>query len=300
MQALSLITDPQCELGHTFDGAPFLDLSAFKKLIKLTWRGIQTAVEFLTLQEFFEERYSSLEELTLEVFSRINKKIFAEDDGSPLYGEDPFVSFVIPYDLDEPQGRFTYLRSDRSCAEISFEENVLPHASDGAPKRFSSLKSLTLIGFTWYQEEIDIWIHALNFAHLKSLTLHFCHDTSHLLEALPRLKAKLQLKKLELVEIYMDFTNDLIQACDALESLYIMHGLGSLPQNFWSTVDTHATTLRRLVVHTRKEGHDTSGLPLQMLNCRWDLSTYADCVGLSHHPKSLVSSHETSLETNKY
>ena len=272
--------------GKRYDAGPLLDLSAFKNLIKLTWRGILLPKEFEILKKFFEERYDKLEDLTLEVFC--------------------WKSADFQWEFDQGY----------SVLEIPFEQYILPHFQDGAPKRFSSLKSLTLIDFGWRTTNIHNWINAFNFAQLESLTLHFCHETKDLLRDLSLLGTPLRLKKLELVDertefFKQHFTNQLIQACEGLESLYIMHCGSDLLPSLWLSIDAQSATLRRLVVHTRvrrrnprpfwwiEASYDDPSLSLQASSKSWIFSENAECVGLMRFHTQLVTFHVIFIIADK-
>ena len=183
-----------------------------------------------------------------------------------------------------------------------FEAHVLSCHDDGTVKWFSSLKSLTLIGFGWNINEgesptrVGNWIEAFNFSKLKSLILHCGNDTGNLLDAVCQMDTPLKLKKLELVQFDQGFTDEILQSFQGLESLYIMHGQEELPPDFRNSVGFRYGSLKRLVAHRKlpypeKDRMDSWLDDTKTLFSQWYLSPDVDRIGLVKGPAFLVTFH---------
>ena len=274
LKSLSLITDSECRLNLRNQFA--LSLAKFTALRSLSWRGIQSENDFLSLQGALMLNSQHLQSLELDLGDwALVEGCFRRSSG---------------LDRDEPRNFLAW--------------DVLKLASGDARMSFPSLQELSLSEVSFHLAASEMAL-AFNFSGLRSLKLNRCLRVRALIEAVLQSGQPTQLTTLELVveSNYLGASDPLIPFLVSFRGLQDLHLLTNdckVNRELWESILHHRATLKQLVYHERplEDGgvHDKLILPWEKaLSSRGDnlgfqlgyvglCCSLSDLVGIQSHP----------------
>ena len=227
LEFLSLITDPECLPPH--DGVHWdrrtIALATFERLRELSWRGLWRPRDVKAVRKFLAARSDVVEVLLLD-----------------------FIDWRTPK-------AWRRRRSAIPAGMIDFATYVLSKQPSGCIIPLVTLQKLSLFGV--YLQVTKELLVALNFMHLKALSLRECQNVPELLRLATSELAELSLLNLELITpdgIQEDEETALTQFLkffEGLEHLRLLIAPTAPSRAYWSSMASHKATLRTLVYHQR-------------------------------------------------
>lgn len=228
IESLSLITDGRC--CYAEDEECPIDISNFRCLRSLSWRGVRNSDDFKTLRACLSVNASHLRELTLDLVDWY-KAVGNWAAAHRTWITDHYSNFFTTDVLEIKAGNLN---------------RIFP---------VLDLLSLSAVSFETAIEEIP---HAMNFAGLSTLKLRHCRLVKELLDGIPSSSQKIRLTSFEVVvdsedvEVPNEFdVGGFLRAFEGLQNLYLMFPDAGDWSSLLGGVLNHETTLKRLVIHGR-------------------------------------------------
>lgn len=223
LESLRLITDASCPFG---DGP--LALDQFKRLKLLSWTGLRTEEDFVSLERVLANRAHHLVELELD-----------------------FLDWKDLEDLWEDELRFD---------DHPFEILLLRIPRNSARCRFPALQRLSLSNLD-LRSATQMMASAFKSPHLRSLALRQCSGWSRFLQCLIGDTGQLHLQSLEvqnysLDDDFDDFDYDemlqtILESLVGVEDLYLSLWNPTRSRLLWDTLQRHTESLKRFIFQVR-------------------------------------------------
>ncbi|RSL50922.1 hypothetical protein CEP54_011695 [Fusarium duplospermum] len=246
LRTLSLITDPTCLEHHAACRDRHIDLSSFRQLRNLTWRG--PGPENLdTLGAALRNNSAHLKRLELDF---VNRFIAFNYDSDATDVSDAS-------DDSDVQDEMENTRVIRKKSVFASAVLRLTHYPQRPLFRNICVLSLTQVPLSGYMAD------AFNFDTLESLTLRMCPWWDLFLDRVMQLDFPIKLRAFEILEdtdIAFEWSDDIIldflDAFGGLEELCISQTGPARTLDLWDTLGRRHPTLKRFVHHQRRKDID--------------------------------------------
>jgi hypothetical protein len=222
IDSLAFVTDGAC--ANNSGGLCAIDLSAFLRLRKLSWKGLRSESNMETLKATLGRVSQQLLELELDF---INK----EELQSALLLDD--------YQLDN-----------------FFTHRILELSFGSTTQLFPTVTVLSLSNIPFGSDAQDM-AHVFDWGLLRSLTLRFCDGWEDFLLRGIKLSCPSKLRSLELQSTLNEEIDaegsiaEFLGSFQGLEQVAISHGSPSFTRDIWDALVHHKSTLRTFVHHQR-------------------------------------------------
>lgn len=228
IESIRLVTDGDCwwNLAETFP----VSLEAFKRLKKLSWKGLRSVGDFKAIASALRQNSNQLRELELDMIR----------------------SSLV-----------TKARPALSGSVNSFAAEILKIHSEETKQMFPALEVLSLSGISFLDAQ-EIIVSAFNFSSLRSLKLCFCPGWEDVLDRVTLSKQPIHLKSLEIQSsIHEDKPRDATAAASrflesfvSLEEFFISTPFSEDKPILWKSLLKHKSTLKRFAHHPILIGRD--------------------------------------------